>query len=278
MAVVIIPAHNEERVIGRLLAGLLSDASAGEFEVFVVCNGCTDGTARVAGDYGPDVRIIDIDVASKDAALRAGDNAASGFPRLYVDADIEISTRSARAIVDALATPGILAAAPRRDLVMAGRPWTVRAYYAVWQRLPIVSVGLFGRGVVAVNEEGYRRIADRPALMGDDLYVHSRFESAERVVVAGARSTVHTPRTLADLVRRRTRAALGNTELDQRSGGETTTTGASAARLLRLGLAEPLLSPSILLFVGVTFVARGRARQLRKAGSIAWLRDDSSRD
>ncbi len=221
MAVVIVPAHNEERVIGRLLAGLLAKASVGEFEVFVVCNGCTDRTARVAGDYGPDVRIIEIDVASKDAALRAGDDAASAFPRLYIDADVELSTDSARAIVDALASPGILAAAPRRDLVMAGRPWAVRAYYAVWQRLPIVSAGLFGRGVVAVNEEGYRRIADRPVVMGDDLYVHSRFAPTESVIVAGARSTVHTPRTLGDLVRRRTRAALGNTELNDRSDGDT---------------------------------------------------------
>lgn len=46
-ASVIVPAHNEEQVIGRLLEQLLDDPDGG-LEIWVVCNGCTDRTADVA--------------------------------------------------------------------------------------------------------------------------------------------------------------------------------------------------------------------------------------
>ena len=47
---VVIPAHDEEAVIERCLGTLLADARAGEVEVVVVCNGCTDDTAARAHD------------------------------------------------------------------------------------------------------------------------------------------------------------------------------------------------------------------------------------
>ena len=45
---VIIPAHNEARVIRRLLDQIVADATPGELDVIVVANGCTDDTADVA--------------------------------------------------------------------------------------------------------------------------------------------------------------------------------------------------------------------------------------
>ncbi len=85
---IVIPAHNEGRVIGRLLDELLADPHASGPDVVVVCNGCTDDTARVAAARGDRVRVVEIPVPSKHAALRAGDEHARGFPRLYVDADV----------------------------------------------------------------------------------------------------------------------------------------------------------------------------------------------
>src|SRR5512142_3102283 len=93
---VVIPAHNEAAVIGRCLTRLLADAQPGEFEVVVACNGCTDDTASVASDAAPGVRVLRLDKASKSLALQAGDDAASVLPRLYLDADIELDTASAR--------------------------------------------------------------------------------------------------------------------------------------------------------------------------------------
>ena len=50
---VIIPAHNEAKVIRRCLEGLLAGAPAGEEpELIVVCNGCSDDTAAIARQVG----------------------------------------------------------------------------------------------------------------------------------------------------------------------------------------------------------------------------------
>jgi glycosyltransferase involved in cell wall biosynthesis len=69
---VIVPAHNEARVIGRLLGQLASAARPGEFDVIVVANGCTDDTAQVAAASGPMIRVLSIPVPSKREALLAG--------------------------------------------------------------------------------------------------------------------------------------------------------------------------------------------------------------
>ena len=100
---VIVPAHNEGRVIGRLLGQLVPASPPGEFDVIVVANGCTDDTAEVAASFGPRVRVLSIPVASKHAALVAADRTAPGVPRVYIDADVELraagrpSTRSGAA-------------------------------------------------------------------------------------------------------------------------------------------------------------------------------------
>ena len=271
------PAHNEGQVIGRLLDGLLADATPAEFELLVVSNGSTDDTADVARRRGG-VQVIEVDEASKHLALATGDRAAVSFPRLYVDADVELDTASARALVAALRRPGTLAVAPERRLLLDGSSWSVRAYYRVWERLPAVRVGLYGRGVLGVSEVGFDRIADRPELIGDDLFLHSRFAPEERQIVVDARSVVRGPKTLTDLISRRVRAAHGSAQLGEHTDGRTVTTVSSSRELCRLALREPRLWPSLSVFVAVTIIARGRAHRMRRSGTTSvWLRDESSR-
>jgi glycosyltransferase involved in cell wall biosynthesis len=109
---IVIPAHNEGTVIGRLLGQLVPDALSSELNVLVVANGCTDDTARVAASFGPSVRVLSIPVASKYEALAAADREAGEFPRIYVDADVELGTQDVKDLVTALDEPGVLAAAP----------------------------------------------------------------------------------------------------------------------------------------------------------------------
>lgn len=221
------PAHNEERVIGRLLSALLAEAAPGELDVVVVANGCTDATAEVAAGFAG-VRVVETPVPSKSNALRLGDEAASSagtasaavtassadpFPRLYVDADVILDTVGVRALVAALDEPGVLAAGPVRALPMDGVSWPVRWYYDVWQRLPSVRDELFGRGVVALSESGHARLAGWADVMADDLMMTMAFQPAERVVVPTARVEIRPPRTFADLMRRRVRAMTGNARL-----------------------------------------------------------------
>nr|WP_189181151.1 glycosyltransferase [Microbispora rosea] len=273
-ASIVIPAHNESRVIGRLLSALLREAGPDEFDVVVVANGCADDTASVARDHG--ARVVETPVPSKREALRLGDRAASAFPRVYVDADVVLGAADVRALCGALAE-GALAAAPERALVLRDRPWPVRAYYAVWTRLPAVREGLFGRGVIAVGEAGNRRLRDLPPVMGDDLAASLAFAPGERRVVRTAHAVIHPPRTLGDLLRRRVRAVTVVAEIEGGPlAGQEARTG--VGDLLGIVRRAPWLVPHLCVFLAVTVVARLRARRAVKAGDYTtWLRDESSR-
>lgn len=124
MVSVIIPAHNEAGVIGRLLGHLVCPTGPEDIDVIVLANGCTDNTAEVAAEFSPPVRVVTLPVASKREALDAGDRLAQSFPRIYVDADIELSVEDIRALDAALRRPGVLAAAPERSLAMAVAGWS----------------------------------------------------------------------------------------------------------------------------------------------------------
>jgi Glycosyl transferase family 2 len=279
---VVVPAHNEAQVLGRLLTGLLeADTGSGELEILVVANGCTDATAEVAAAFGPAVRVLETPDANKYRAMRLADAETEIFPRLYVDADVEITGRDALAIGAALTDGPILAAAPERRLPTKGCPWTVRWYYQVWTQLPVIRESLFGRGVIGVSAEGYKRLADLPELMGDDLAAALSFKPDERMIVSGAYAVVHPPRTCADLIRRRVRSVTVTTQAGQRAelaaaGAETRTSRADLLAVLR---AAPVsMAPKVAWFLGITLVARRRSGRMIKAGDYTtWLRDESSR-
>lgn len=281
---IVIPAHNESRVIGRLLDALLAGTPASGTDIVVVCNGCTDDTARVAGARGPRVRVVEIPTPSKHTALRVGDEHAKGFPRLYVDADVVLGAADVRALTGALAdSPDLLAAAPGRDLPLTGCSWPVRAYYRVWQRLPAVRTGLFGRGVIAVSESGHARIAALPPLMADDLAASLAFCPGERRVVEAARVVVHPPRTWSDLIRRRIRAATSSAELERfqeslPTGAPAPTARTGTADLRALLRTDPRLLPGVVVFVVAALAARrGSRKAIRNGDFSTWLRDESSR-
>ncbi|MDM8083232.1 glycosyltransferase [Cellulomonas cellasea] len=298
MAGVVVPAHNEERTITRLLTALTADPGI-PLEVVVVCNGCSDRTADVARRMAlpagarSTVTVVELAEAGKAGALLRGDEATAAYPRVYVDADVEITAASVAALAAALdggpdgasaAAPsggrlagGHLAAGPERQVPRDGVGWPVRWYYDVWERLPQVRDGLFGRGVVAVSAEGHARLRGLPSMLSDDLVMSEAFTPAERVVAPGAVVVVRPPRTLRDLLRRRVRVATGNAQADGAGlrGSSAATSPGTLARLVR---ERPSSAPQVGLFVAVALVARTRARRAVRRGDFrTWLRDESSR-
>lgn len=274
---IIVPAHDEAQVIGRLL-GELTSSTDDEFDILVVANGCTDNTAEVAASFGPPVRVLSISAASKREALAVGNRAAGSFPRLYVDADVELGYGDARELGRALRHPGVLCVGPERTHDVAGCRWPVRWYYDVWERLPEVRRGLFGRGVVGVNEAGYARLAARPPMLADDLAASLEFSDGERMIVPGARVVVHPPRTFADLLRVRTRAAMGTDQLESTRGAPGSTARTQITDLPTIVRQDVRLAPAVVLFLIVALLARMRARWAAPlAGDAQWLRDESSR-
>jgi hypothetical protein len=278
MTTVVIPAHNEGRTIGRLLEKLIYGTDPGELDIVVVANGCTDDTTEVAASFGPAVRVLTLPAASKHGALAAGDRAVTGFPRIYVDADVELRADDARALAAALRQPGVLAAAPRRELVMTGRPWQVRWYYDVWTLLPGVQRGLWGRGVIAVNEAGHRRLASLPPLQADDLAASLVFKPNETVLVPEARVIVHPPRTFAGLLCCRTRSVTGNAQVGYFQELDGSADRTRITDLIAVVRRRPGMLPQVAYFLSMAVFARLRAsRAIARGDYLTWLRDESSR-
>lgn len=274
-ASVVVPAHDEASTIARNLAALRTGGA--DLDVVVVCNGCTDGTAEVARRADPRARVIEIPQPSKVEAVGVGNAATDVFPRIHLDADVELDGDSALALVAALRDDGVLATAPQRVLPRQGCSRWVRWYYDVWETLPQVQAGLFGRGVVALSEEGQRRVSGLPALMSDDLAMSEAFEPSERRVVPGAVAVVHPPRTVRDLVRRRIRVVTGNTQA-QRAGVRRPGSRTSARTLVSLAVVRPGVALRLPVFLAVYVMAALGARRAIRAGDFTtWERDESSR-
>ncbi|MBW3562899.1 MAG: glycosyltransferase [Actinobacteria bacterium] len=257
MTSVIVPAHDEERRIGACLSALLDDARAGELEVVVVCNGCTDRTAEIARSFGQAVTVVETPIASKAHALVQGDRTATRYPRVYVDGDVVLDTAAVRALVGALGEPGILAVSPRPSYELDDVGWLVRSYHRIWQRLPGVRPGLVGSGVYGLSEEGRGRFGRFPDVLGDDLFVQELFEPAERIVVDGAVSKIDSARSVRELIRRKIRVFAGNREHAERyRSGQSVTrwTGCLEVVWRRPGLIVDLPG-----FVIITALAKGLA-------------------
>lgn len=266
MTSVVIPAHNEARVIHRCLRALLADAEPGELEVVVVANGCTDDTAQQARRHR-DVTVVELRQGSKPAALNAGDATATRFPRLYLDADVTLDRQAVRALAAAVQPQGpALAAAPALHLDTAHSSPLVRSYQQVWQRLPQIREGLMGRGAYLLSRAGRERFGAWPDLIADDALINERFTAAERAVVPAAVSTVTAERSVRELLHRKTRVFAGNRQLRATGGQQPGTSLAAWRQMLR---ASPALAVHVPVYLALNLLAKRRA--LRRDGEdSAW--------
>ena len=277
---VVIPAHDEEAVLGRLLDVLVADPRSGELEIVVVANGCTDATVEVARSYGAPVSVVVVDEASKIAALEAGDHEAVAFPRAYVDADVVIDVPALLALADVLEPPGgPLVASPRLEVDTTGASWPVRAHYRIWELTDYRRSGHIGSGVYALAGEGRRRFGRWPHVIADDRFVQQLFLPEERVTLEEHAFTVRSARTVRAHLRRSARIARGNLELpDELQRATDAPTGDRTANLVRRVAAEPRLWPSFAVYAVTSTLPKATARRLvAERREPAWARDDTSR-
>jgi glycosyltransferase involved in cell wall biosynthesis len=250
MLSVIIPANNEADWIGDSLRALLASRMPPEappVEIVVVANGCSDDTAGAARRHAAEVeargwRLIVLDLADggKLNALNAGDAAAAGDLRVYVDADVIVSPELLAELAAALDRPEPAYASGRPQMARA-ESWVSRAYTRVWRRVPFMTEGVPGGGVFAVNAAGRARWGAFPPIISDDTFVRLQFAPQERIgVPAGYRFPM--PEGFARLVRVRRRQDAGVRQVarefpallrndDQRRFG--------AGRALRIAVGDP---------------------------------------
>jgi glycosyltransferase involved in cell wall biosynthesis len=98
----IVPAHNEELLIGQALSALekAAQASGEPFEIIVVDDASTDGTATIAQDHG--VQLVSVNYRHIAATRNAGAGQARGEFLFFVDADTLATPEAVMAGIKAL--------------------------------------------------------------------------------------------------------------------------------------------------------------------------------
>jgi chlorobactene glucosyltransferase len=183
---IVVPAHNEERVIATCVASLLA-SDYPEFEVVVVLDRCTDRTRELLRPFAerdPRLRIIENatcppDWAGKCNAARVGAETARGRYLLFADADVSFDPALVRAAVGLLRRDGrgLLSLLPR----VVATTWVERvvqpvAAMTLMQMYPIDKVNReyrrrpFANGQFMLFERSvYERIGGHAATKNDLL-------------------------------------------------------------------------------------------------------------
>lgn len=274
---IIIPAHNEGRVISRSLQALDFHNSKSKYEIIVVCNACTDDSASKVRQF-KHVRLIETDIASKTNALNLGDQMARGEVRVYMDADVVISADHVELLVNEIISNEYLAVTPNIEMDFSHASWLVRAYYDVWLQLPYVKEGFMGSGVYVLSETGRQRFDRFPDLISDDGFVRGQYSSDEIARIDGAFSVVKSPRSLSGLLKIKTRSRLGHFQLRARypdlNLGDRSATYFEVTRLLL----KPGNILKSIVYASVNLICRIRARKIISSDvEYVWETDQTSR-
>lgn len=282
LASVLIPAHNEGAVIERCLDALFDGVQHGDLDVVIVCNGCSDNTAALVRASGRPVRVLELTQASKSAALRAADEAAATFPRLYLDADVTLPGASALAVIDRLER-GAIVARPPLVYNSSRSSAVVRSYYRARSRMPSVLTSVWGAGVYGLSAEGRGRFDVFPDTVADDLWLDHQYVPDDVEIVDCAPVVVIVPRRARDLIHMLRRVYRGKAENRPNPGAaerERTTTASAVGDLRRLavsGLTGALDAAVYACFATAARLAFVLATAGPAVATISWERDESSR-
>jgi glycosyltransferase involved in cell wall biosynthesis len=152
----VIPAYNEERLLGRLLDSVaLAQSAYGQpdaIEVIVADNVSTDATARIAGERG--CRVVTVEKRVIGAVRNAGAQAARGEVLAFIDADSQVHARTFLEIDAALATGRVVGGAT--GVTMERWSPGIAVSYALM--VPMVLATGFDTGVVFCRRQDFEAI------------------------------------------------------------------------------------------------------------------------
>ncbi len=103
----VIPAHNEVVLLGRAITSIRESAvTAGEpYEIIVVNDASTDGTASVAAQNG--AAVVNVELRRISAVRNAGARHAKGDVLIFVDADTVLPATTLQAALAVLQAGGV---------------------------------------------------------------------------------------------------------------------------------------------------------------------------
>jgi GT2 family glycosyltransferase len=209
----IIPAHNEEELIGRTLSAL-HEATRGlgeACEIIVANDTSTDRTGEIALEHG--ARLIVVNRRQIAATRNAGARAATGELFIFVDADTMVTKRALRAALRALRRGAVgggcsvrfdegrlpfYAVVVERVLPMLCQAIGLAAgCFLFCTRQAYLAAGGFDEALYATEEVGFGQRLKR---QGRFVILH------EFVITSGRKVRAH---TALDLLRIAARLALG---------------------------------------------------------------------
>lgn len=280
MTSIIIPAHDEASVIHKTLDCLTEGAQETDwqkdYEIIVVCNGCTDNTADICRTYSG-VKVVESEIGNKAHAMNLGDEHAAGFPRIYLDADIVTDRASMVAVADVLKNGEADLAAPSFQIDLDGCTLAVRSFYKVWLELPYFKEQLIGAGVYALSEQGRKAFGEFPDLFSEDEYIRLLFPKERRQVVKEAWFRFRPPTNLGALLKIRSRHQRGNYQL-QKLYPDLWKRKEPTSGVLGTLARRPDLWPWVVPYSTVVLITRANGYyQLRNLSKMKWDKDTSSR-
>src|SRR5579872_3914563 len=96
---IIIPAYNEGKYISTTLQAIQKSIFSGQYEIIVVCNGCTDNTPEIAKKYG--ARVFILSDKGTPEAMNYGAKQAQADVLTFLDADTLISNNLLQQVLSA---------------------------------------------------------------------------------------------------------------------------------------------------------------------------------
>ena len=153
----IVPAHNEEHYLGRLLDSV--DIARSRYwrgpdavEVVVADDGSTDATTDVAARRG--CRVVRLEARKIAAARNAGARSAHGSVFAFVDADTRIHPGTFDAVDELMSSPRVVAAATG----VSPERWSIGIAVTYAILVPWVWLLRMDTGVVFCRSDDFRAI------------------------------------------------------------------------------------------------------------------------
>jgi glycosyltransferase involved in cell wall biosynthesis len=208
----VIPAFNEEELIARTIGSIHRFVPPLSYEVMVVDNGSTDGTAAIAADLGATV------IQKTDGSIGGLRNFGVGLARgeilVFLDADVVLTEEWAARIPDALAS------VRREPRMMTGAWCSVPAdasWLERWWFAPRIGKSHLGTGHMIMTRQFFRELGgfDESLATGEDYNLSRRaVEHGGRIAVDARLRAVHLgfPRTLGAFIQRESWHGIGDFE------------------------------------------------------------------
>ncbi|MFM7535750.1 MAG: glycosyltransferase [Acidimicrobiales bacterium] len=192
---VVVPAHNEERLIGAGLDAIALSAQRGglEHEVVVVANRCTDDTESIASERS--ARVVLSEARNLSAVRNAGFAAANGPVVVTIDADTRLHPDGLGRIADLLADPTVVGGGCRfvPERTSPGINATVATVRALTRVARVSGVVFWSRLVDVAAIGGF----DEDLLVGEDVDFARRLRRHGRRTGRRRFVTLDTPATIS---------------------------------------------------------------------------------